>query len=165
MTANPVTGNIDFGGVVTFDTMSLATATRVSIWNSSFVLQDSGSFSSVAPGTNATMVPWIFNPSTATPALWKVGGFTFDLSSASVATQNANFLNVTGLGTVSGNGFDATPGVWTFSSSNSNGSNSTTFGFQATTDPVPESSTTVLLIIGALGLAALRYFRRRAEAS
>jgi hypothetical protein len=164
--AVPITGNIDFGGVVTFDTMSLATATRVNIWNSSFVLQDSGSFSSIAPGTNVTMAaPWIFNPSTATPALWKVGGFTFDLTSASVAVQNANFLNVTGLGTVSGNGFDPTPGVWSFSSSNSNGSNSTTFGFQATTDPVPESSTTVLLTIGASGLAGLRYFRRRAQAN
>jgi hypothetical protein len=164
--ANPVTGYIDFGGVVTFDTMSLATATRVSIWNSSFVLQDAGSFSTIAPGTNVTMAaPWIFNPSTATPALWQVGNFTFDLTSASVVTQNANFLNITGLGTVSGNGYDPTPGVWTFSSSNSNGSNSTTFGFQATTDAVPESSTTVLLTIGAFGLAALRYFRRRAEAS
>jgi hypothetical protein len=162
--SGPVTGNIDFGGVVTFDTMSLATAKKVTIWNSSFVLQDSGSFSTVAPGTNVTMAPqWIFNPSTATPALWKVGGFTFDLTSASIATQNANFLNVTGLGTVSGNGFDPTPGVWTFSSSNSNGTNNTTFGFQATTDPVPESSTTALMVIGAFGLAGLHYFRRKAE--
>jgi hypothetical protein len=39
--AAPITGSIDFGGVVTFDTMSLATATRVNVWNSSFVLQDS----------------------------------------------------------------------------------------------------------------------------
>ena len=166
LVAAPVTGSIDFGGVVTFDTMSLATATRVSVWNSSFVLQDSGSFSSIAPGTNVTMAaPWIFNPSTATPSLWSVGGFKFDLTSASVATQNANFLNVTGLGTVSGNGFDPTPGIWSFSSSNSNGSNSTTFGFQATTDPVPESSTVVLLATGALIFAGLHYFRRKAEAT
>ena len=166
LTAAPVTGSIDFGGVVTFDTMSLATAKRVSVWNSSFVLQDSGSFSSIAPGTNVMMAaPWIFNPSTATPSLWSVGGFTFDLTSASVATQNANFLNVTGLGTVSGNGFDPTPGLWSFSSSNSNGSNSTTFGFQATTDPVPESSTVVLLATGALLFTGLHYFRRKAEAT
>ena len=164
--AAPITGSIDFGGVVTFDTLSLATATRVSIWNSSFVLQDFGSFSSVAPGTNVTMAaPWIFNPSTATLSLWTVGGFTFNLSSASVVTQNANFLNITGLGTVSGNGFDPTPGIWSFSSSNSSGSNSSTFGFQATTQAVPESSTTALMTIGALGLAGLRYFHRRAQAS
>jgi hypothetical protein len=164
--AAPITGNIDFGGVVTFDTMSLATATRVNIWNSSFVLQDSGSFSTVAPGTNVAMAaPWIFNPSTATPALWTVGGFTFDLTSASVTVQNANFLNVTGAGTVSGNGFDPTPGVWTFSSSNSSGSNSSTFGFQSTTDPVPESSTTTLLTIGTFALVGLHYLRRSPEAT
>src|SRR4051812_42460701 len=75
--ATPITGSIDFGGVVTFDTMSLATATRVNVWNNSFVLQDSGDFASfVSPGTSVTMAaPWIFNPSTATPSLWSVGGF------------------------------------------------------------------------------------------
>ncbi|HEV2966366.1 MAG TPA: hypothetical protein VGW97_05570, partial [Chthoniobacterales bacterium] len=40
--ALPITGSMDFGGVVTYDTTSLATATRVNLWNSSFVLQSSG---------------------------------------------------------------------------------------------------------------------------
>src|SRR3954449_13223960 len=72
----PIQGSIDFGGVVTFDTTSLLTATRVNLWNSSFVLQDSGDFATfVNPGAAATMAtPWIFNPSTATPSLWSVGG-------------------------------------------------------------------------------------------
>ena len=52
--------------------------------------------------------PWIFHPSTATPGLWSVGGFTFDLISATVVTQTATFLNITGTGTVSGNGFEDT---------------------------------------------------------
>ena len=43
--AATIHGTIDFGGVVTFDTTSLATATRVNLWNSSIVLQDSGDFS------------------------------------------------------------------------------------------------------------------------
>jgi hypothetical protein len=159
--ASPVVGSIDFGGVVTYDTMSLATATRVNIWNSSFVLQDSGDFSSIAPGTHVTMAaPWIFNPSTATPSLWNVGGFTFDLTSAAIAVQDSHFLNVTGIGTVTGNGFDPTPGIWTFSSSNSNGSTSTTFGFQATTDPVPEPSTLALFGTG-IGIVSLHLLRRK----
>jgi hypothetical protein len=162
---NPVVGNIDFGGVVTFDTMSLATASRVNVWNSAFVLQDSGSFSSIAPGTVSTMAaPWIFNPSTATPSLWQVGGFNFDLTSASIVTQNANFLNITGFGTVSGNGFDATPGIWTFSSSDSNGSSQTTFGFQATAQAVPEPGSLALLSIGAC-IAAGKGWRRKIKAS
>ena len=90
--AQPIVGSMDFGGVVTFDTMSLATATEVTNWNSSFVLQSSGNFTSVAPGTSVTMASdWIFNqgtptvpsPGPATLALWNVGGFNFDLSSSS----------------------------------------------------------------------------------
>jgi hypothetical protein len=170
--ARPIVGSIDFGGVVTYgdttgaNTTSLATAARVNIWNSSFVLQDSLDFSSIAPGTNVSMAaPWIFNPSTDTPSLWTVGGFTFELTSSTVVREDSKFLNITGTGTVSSlnasvTGLDPTPGVWTFSSSNSNGSNSTTFGFQATTDPVPEASTMTLLAIGGFGFAALRFFRR-----
>jgi hypothetical protein len=160
--ARPIVGSIDFGGVVTYDTTSLATAARVNIWNSSFVLQDSGDFSSISPGTHSTMAaPWIFNPSTNTPGLWSVGGFTFNLSSATITTQTANFLNISGVGTITSTtqGLDPTPGVWTFNSTNSNGSNSSTFGFQATTDPVPEPSTVAFLALSGFGLIASRYFR------
>jgi PEP-CTERM motif len=165
LSAAPVTGSIDFGGTVTFDTNSLATATRVNTWNSSFVLQDSGSFSSISAGTNVTMAPsWIFNsgtpsvpqPGPATPNLWQVGGFNFDLSSSIVISQSANFLNVTGTGTISGNGFTATPGNWSFTSSDSNGAPETTFGFQTQTTAVPEPSTLALLAIGAGGLVSSR---------
>lgn len=161
--AAPITGTIDFGGVVTFDTTSLATATRVNLWNSSFVLQDSGDFSSVAPGTAATMAaPWIFSPSTATPNLWSVGGFKFDLSSSVIVSQSATFLNVTGTGTLSGNGFTPTPGTWSFTSSSSNGSNQATFGFQSQSAAVPEASTMALLGIGAVGLIGRRCLRGKA---
>jgi hypothetical protein len=162
--AAPIQGSIDFGGVVTFDTMSLATATRVSGWNSSFVLQDSGSFSGIAPGTSATMASsWTFNsgtpmtpmPGPATPGLWSVGGFTFDLTSSTVVSQSTTFLNITGFGTASGNGFNTTPGTWSFTSSDSNGQPQTTFGFQAQST-VPEPSTLALLGAGIGGLIASR---------
>lgn len=161
----PITGSIDFGGVVTFDTTSLATATRVNLWNSSFVLQDSGDFATfVSPGANATMAsPWIFNPSTATPSLWSVGGFKFDLSSSIVVQQTPTFLNVTGTGTISGNGFLPTPGTWSFTSSNSNGSNNATFGFQAQSapNPVPEPGTIGLFALGAAGVISRQMAGRR----
>jgi hypothetical protein len=156
--AAPIQGSIDFGGVVTFNTTSLATATRVNLWNSSFVLQDSGDFATfVAPGANVTMAaPWIFNPSTATPSLWSVGGFKFDLTSSVIVTQTATFLNITGVGTISGNGFTPTPGNWSFTASNSNGSSNATFGFQSQTAAVPEASTVLLFAIGGLGLIGRR---------
>jgi hypothetical protein len=161
--ARPIVGSIDFGGVVSFDTMSLATATRANSWTSSFVLQDFGDFSSVSPGTHATMAsPWIFNPSTSTPSLWSVGGYTFDLTSSTIVRQDANFLNITGVGTVSSTtqGLDPTPGLWSFSVSNSNGSNSASFGFQATTDAVPEPTATALFALTGLAWCGSRYFQR-----
>ena len=167
--ARPVVGDIDFGGVVTFDTVSLATATSVNIWNSAFVLRDSGDFSSIAaaPTSNPTMAaPWQFNAGTpqspllgpAQSALWQIGGFTFDLSSSTVVAQNINFLNVTGPGTISGNGFDLTPGVWSFTASSPDGSGSR-FSFQANT--VPEAGTVWLFTTGALALAGMRFLRRK----
>jgi hypothetical protein len=155
-TVAPITGTIDFGGTVTFDTTSLATATRVNIWNTSFVLQSSGDFSSIAPGTNVTMAaPWIFNPSTPTNSLWSVGGFTFDLNASVIVQQTSNFLNVTGTGVISGNGFSPTPGTWSFTASDSNGSNRTTFGFQTDSAAVPEPTSMTLLGMGAITVAFL----------
>src|SRR5712692_7170161 len=97
--ANPIKGEIDFIGSISFgDNMgntgvSLASATRVSHWTSSLVSRDTFDFSSVPTHTNVTMAtPWIFNPSTNTPSLWNVGGFTFDLTSSVVLLQNSMFL-------------------------------------------------------------------------
>jgi len=172
--AATIQGTIDFGGVVTFDTTSLATATRVNLWNSSIVLQDSGDFSSIAPGTNVTMTaPWTFNsgtpstpaPGPATPALWSVGGFTFDLTSSTILSQSAQFLDVTGVGTISGNGFDPTPGTWSFTSSRGDGSTSATFGFQSQTAAVPETSTIALVGIGIICLLASKLSRKKAKAA
>jgi hypothetical protein len=165
--ANPIKGEIDFIGSISFgDNMgntgvSLASATRVSTWISSIVSRDTLDFSSVPTHTNVTMAtPWIFNPSTNTPSLWSVGGFKFDLTSSVVALQNSMFLNVTGLGTASGNGFDSTPGTWSFTSSSPNGQNNGTFSFQSNT-AVPESGTVALLATGALLLAGIHFLRSK----
>src|SRR6266480_3791418 len=110
--ATPINGTIQFAGSVAFNTHSLATATRVVTWfdvfnNAGFsnVAADDGDFAGIAPGTQATMgQPWIFNPSTPTPGLWNVGGFTFDLTNSSIDTQNSGALTISGTGIVSGNG-------------------------------------------------------------
>jgi hypothetical protein len=165
--AGPIKGQIDFIGTVSFGdnigntNVSLTSATRVSTWISSVVSQDSLDFSSISPGTNVTMAaPWIFSPSTNTPSLWSVGGFTFDLASSVVAAQTSNFLNVTGLGTASGNGFNSTPGTWSFTASSPNGQNNGTFSFQSNT-AVPESGTVGLLATGALFLAGIQFCRSK----
>jgi hypothetical protein len=169
----PIVGSIDFGGAVTFDTTSLSTAKEVMNWNSSFVLQGSGDFSSIAFGTHSAMAPqWLFNqgtpstpsPGPATSALWNVGGFTFDLAGATVAPgQNNNFLHVTGTGTVTStnNSFTATPGLWSFTVSNSNGQDQTTFGFQANSTAVPEPGTLGLVAVGVISLGGMAWSRRK----
>jgi hypothetical protein len=170
--AAPIQGTIDFTGVVTFDTMSLATATRVNQWQPfqggtagfSMVLQDSGDFSSVAAGTQAAMAtPWIFNPSTMTPSLWSVGGFTFNLTSSVIMTQNAQFLDVEGVGTITStnSNFDPTPGTWSFTSSDANGQNQTTFSFQAHSAAVPEPNSVALVAIGTIAAVASKGLARK----
>jgi len=163
--AVPITGDVNFGGVATFDTTSLATAASVQVWNSSFVISSSGDFGGIAMFTPVAMAAtWIFNPSTPTPGLWSVGGFTFDLLSSVVSSQSKFFLNITGFGILSGNGFDPTPGEWSFTSSSANGKSSATFGFQSNTTaaPVPDGGATVLLL--GLALAGVEVLRTKLKA-
>jgi len=163
-----VEGNVNFAGAVTFDTTSLATATRVKTWfdsngNSGFSsvqLGATGDFAGIGAGTQATMAqPWIFVPSTPTLALWKVGGFTFDLNSSTVDTQTTKNLTIEGSGIVSGNGFDATPMTWMFTTQNSGGKNMQFFSFSANSTAVPDSGSAVALL--GLALTGIEVLRRK----
>jgi hypothetical protein len=160
--AAAIHGNINFAGAVQFDTNSLATATTVMTW---FDVNGNAGFSNVTPGatgnfgipagTQATMAqPWIFNPSTPTPGLWSVGGFTLDLLSSTVVTQNAQFLSITGTGIVSGNGFDPTSMEWSFTTQNAVGG---IFSFSANGLAVPDGGSAVALLgIALIGIEVLR---------
>ena len=162
--AAQITGSIRFVGGVHFDTLLLGNATTVVTWFDIFqnpghssVLTGDGDFSGIAPGTQSDMFNgWVFNPSTPTAGLWSVGGFTFDLASATIITQSNFFLNVLGAGTISGNGFDATPGTFAFTIDNSDGRPRVKFGFASESSTVPDGGTTVMLLgaaIGSLGMA------------
>jgi hypothetical protein len=163
-----VTGNINFAGSVRYDTNSLATATRVNTWfdvfhNAGFSNVTGGAtgdFAVIPAGTQAAMAqPWIFNPSTATPALWSVGGFTFDLTSSSIDNQTATDLTISGIGIVSGNGFDDTAMNWMFTSQNAGGRNMQEFSFSANSNSVPDGGSTVAFL--GLGLTCVWMIRRK----
>src|SRR2546423_650212 len=100
--ATQISGDIDFAGEVTFDSNSLATATMVTQWKLAIVSGTTGDFSSVPLLSNVAFVtPYVFNPPTAYANLWSVGGFTFELTSSSIDSQSAKFLNISGVGFVS----------------------------------------------------------------
>ena len=168
-TAAPIAAGsqIDFGvGTITYDTQSLATASEVMTWTNAQVTLATGSFASIPTGTAATLAqPWVFVPSTATPGLWSVtfGGntFSFDLASDTVfSPRSTQFLNVSGPGTIHGTGFLDTPGEWSFTSTNANGQDRTSFTFttDTTANGVPDGGATVALL--GLGLAGLEGLRR-----
>lgn len=160
--AAAIVGEIGFTGATAFDTPSLATATKVDIWRDASgtvgfltVSDVTGSFSGIALGTDATMAtPWVFTPSTATPGLWSVGGFTFDLTSATVTLQNASFLDIKGIGTINGQ-----KAAWAFTAQSAGGENQTFFTVSANSATVPDSGSTVALL--GLALAVIGFLRRQ----
>ena len=158
--AAQIHGDIDFAGEVKFDTTSLATATMVTQWKLAIVSGTSGDFNSVPLMSNVAFVtPYVFNPPTSYTNLWSVGGFTFELTSSNIVTQNSNFLNIMGVGFVTGNGFDRTPGTWSFTSNRSNGGTASQFSFagNTTATPTPDSGSTVALLgVAIFTVGALR---------
>ena len=159
--ATQIEGDIDFVAEVVFDSTSLGSATMVTSWNMTGVSGTSGDFSSVANGTAVTFqTPYVFNPPTPYGSLWSVGGFTFNLVDSTIVTQGNFALVIVGTGFVSGNGFDTTPGTWSFAVTQSNGGTSTEFSFQGNsvaTPATPDSGSTVALLgVALFTLGALR---------
>ena len=138
--AAPINGSITIRGGAELNTGSVNTATQVTNWLNGnnqppTVVSRSGSFASVSAGAPVTMAaPWNFN-SGPLPALWSVGGFTFNLTASSIVMQANGFLNVSGTGTISGTGFNATSGTWKFSTQNPPANN--VFSFSASTTATP----------------------------
>ncbi len=167
--AVPITGTIDFAGQATFNTMSLATATQVINFrpftggpnNTAAITNATGSFATtITPGVTFASFPniYIFNPSSPVTPLWTAGGFTFNLTSSTIVTQNSASLMITGVGILTGPaGFDPTPGIWSFTTQSSGGAPSASFSFSADAAAVPDGGSTVALLgVALLGVVGLR---------
>jgi hypothetical protein len=158
--AVPITGILNIAGTAKFDTTSLATAHSATFSDALVLGGNSGTFAGFAVGTPVVMASYTFDPSTITNGLWSVNGFTFNLLSSTVISRSANFLSVSGTGIITGPaGFDATPGMWAFTSQNASGGPHDTFSFSANTTggAVPDGGMTLALLgAGLMGLAAFR---------
>jgi len=160
--AIPITGMLNIAGTANFNTSSLATAGSATFTDVIVLGGNTGTFAGFAVGTPVVMASYTFDPSTITNGLWSVNGFTFNLTSSVVQTpRSATFLSVSGTGIITGPaGFDATPGVWAFTSQNAGGHPHDTFSFSANTSAgagVPDSGVTLALLgVGLMGLAAFR---------
>ncbi len=157
--AIPITGSISFSGSVQFDTGDPSTANAITAWSNTQVDAADGAFGLfLASGAPVTFTaPYVFNPSTALTPLWTAGGFTFDLASSTIDAQFSlgplQFLSISGTGTVSGNGYTATLGDWSFTAQSPSSGGS--FRFAASVDthglPVPDLGNTLVLLSLAMG--------------
>ena len=77
-------------------------------------------------------------------------------------THNATFLNISGVGTVSGNGFEDTPATWALTVQNAGG-NQDFFSFSANLatqgQGVPDGGSAIALL--GLGLGLIEFIRRK----
>ena len=158
--ATAITGNINFADSVTFDG-PLGTANAVtSFINTHVEAGGTGDFAFIPINTPVTMAAsWTFDPSTATPGLWSVGGFTFDLLTSTIVFQSAQGLIITGTGIVSALGFDNTAMDWSFSSQTSGTGE---FSFSGTGLAVPDGGSAVALL--GLALVGIEVLRRKLHA-
>ncbi len=151
--ALPISGDINFDGVATTNTGSLATATAfTSISGVTVVPVEDGNYAGTT-GAPVTFTPFSFSAAGVTP-LWTFtwGGITysFDATSITIVSQKVGFLNLEGNGWAMETGFDATAGTWSITDTGTKAT--VTFGSAAT---VPDSGATALLIgLGLAGVAA-----------
>jgi hypothetical protein len=165
-----ITGAITFTGTVNLDTTSAGTATMVTGWHGLSTtpisglpqVQDAaGDFGTFITAGDGVLfhAPWSFN-SGAIPSFWSVDGFTFDLTNSSITLPRpSNAVTVDGIGTISGHGFDPTPGTFHFTTQNP--SADAQFSFSASGEAVPEPMTIVSFLSGSSLLGAFLFIRRR----
>ncbi|MEO7297670.1 MAG: hypothetical protein ABI042_03725 [Verrucomicrobiota bacterium] len=173
--AIPITGTIQLGGTVQFNTTSLQSATIATFpVNDIQVSSGSGSYTGTAGAAPVTFNTFNFSSTglnTVSPLwsfVWTGKTYQFNLESITTVSRQSfpngsDQLFVGGFGKVSITGFDTTAANWSFNVTDSSGGNGGIFLFAfndsntAIPASVPDGGTTVMLIGAALsGLGLIR---------
>ena len=155
--ADLITGEITMAGALNpTGGTDLSDATGIDFTDDAFIVigtwgvpADEG----VGFGDMGTIKDFDFDPlSGPIVDFWTVGGFSFELKTISVKTQNETFLNLYGSGFLTHDDYDDTLASWAFSTQLVN--EGRLFSFSAHT--VPEPTSLALAGFGALGIAIRR---------
>ena len=161
--AVPISGSINFSGSSSYlggTTPSDATGIH---FDEGFTLKGgTGDYAAVPKFTDVTFQDFYFNPTLSTPVdpLWSFnyGGKTYDFIMNNVSyyvSPDGSSLTLSGSGVLQISGLEDTFGTWNFTTQGSNAIGS----FSATSAPVPEPGTLLLLGSGLVGMFS--YGRRR----
>jgi hypothetical protein len=153
--ATPITGGLSFAGNYTPNNSDLTVATSIT-FGSTFVTSANGTFAIFAPGSPvAVFSPLAINP-TVTPVigLWSIGIYSFDAFSLVQSAQTATTLTLTGTGVIhNGNPQEDAAAQWIATFNTLSG----TYSWSASTGTVPDASSTLMLLGGAMtGIGLIR---------
>jgi hypothetical protein len=173
--AQPITGSIGFtGGADISGTLSNETATAYTGFFNTVSIpmpvvlggSQTGTFVGAPTGTQVTFFPFTFLPFTTSPQeLWSftAAGETYTFTATTLAeVVHPNFLNLSGLGTISIMGtinYTDTTATWSYTDTGSGPGPG--YNFAASITATPEPSTTSLMTMLALIGGALRIVARR----
>jgi hypothetical protein len=170
-----ISGTIDFTGpsklTSTSGSVTFQNADAIDfLGDVGYFVNGTGDFAAIAMLTPVLMTDFTFSPNlnpSPVSNMWSITSpdFSFTLNTVQVI-RGATSLELRGVGTITGEGFEPTVGVWDLTTQSATGQARTAFSFSSdtATAPVPEPGTMVLLGAGMLGLAIFGKRRMNREA-
>jgi len=154
--ATLITGDIDFTGMSETTTDATGITAIDFLNDSAWVLDGTDDFAQFIMQTASfTDLDTI----SATPSLWSIGIFTFDLLNISANGINSNgSAYVSGTGIVSADGYEDTIYAWSYTTQGVGSENTNKSSFSASAVPAPAGI--ALLGFALLGFAAMRRNRQ-----